>query len=52
MLGLEGLQELLAPVADLPAEHLVGEIEETLLDWAHGTIRDDICVLVLRPSGA
>ena len=52
MLGLEGLRRLLAPVADLPAEPLVGEIEETLLDWAHGAIKDDICVLVLRPTGA
>jgi serine phosphatase RsbU (regulator of sigma subunit) len=51
MLGLEGLQRLLAPVANLPAQPLVSEIEETLLDWAHGTIRDDICVLVLRPAG-
>jgi serine phosphatase RsbU (regulator of sigma subunit) len=50
MLGLEGLQRLLAPVAGLPAEHLVGEIEETLLDRAHGAIQDDICVLVMRPS--
>ena len=52
MLGLEGLQRLLAPVANLPAEPLVGEVEETLLDWAHGPIKDDICVLVLRPTGA
>ena len=52
MLGLEGLQRLLAPVANLPAEPLVGEVEETLLDWAHGAIKDDICVLVLRPTGA
>lgn len=52
MLGLDGLQRLLAPVADLPAEPLISEIEETLLDWAHGTIRDDICVLVLRPRSA
>ena len=51
MLGLEGLQRMLAPVAHLPAEPLVGEIEESLIDWAHGPIRDDICVLVLRPAG-
>ena len=52
MLGLEGLRSLLAPVADLPAQPLVGEVEETLLDRAHGAIKDDICVLVLRPTGA
>ena len=51
MLGLEGLQRLLAPVATLPAETLVAEVEESLLDWAHGAIRDDICVLVLRSAG-
>ena len=52
MLGLDGLRRLLTPFADLPAERLAGEIEETLLDWAHGPIRDDICVLVLRPPAA
>jgi serine phosphatase RsbU (regulator of sigma subunit) len=51
MLGLEGLRRLLAPVADLPAQPLVSEVEETLLDWAHGAIKDDICVLVMRPTG-
>jgi serine phosphatase RsbU (regulator of sigma subunit) len=51
MLGLEGLRRMLGPVANLPAEALVGEIEESLIDCAHGTIRDDICVLVLRPAG-
>lgn len=50
MLGLEGLRALLAPVAELPAEGVVGKLEETLLDRADGTIRDDICVLVLRAA--
>ncbi len=51
MLGLEGLRGVVEPVAHLSAEPLVGEVESTLLDRAHGSIRDDICVLVLRPTG-
>ncbi len=51
LLGLEGLQRLLDPLANLPARTLVAEIETALLAWANRTIRDDICVLVLRPAG-
>ncbi len=51
MLGLDGLRRLVEPVAHLAAEALVGEVEETLMDRVSGTIRDDICVLVLRPAG-
>jgi serine phosphatase RsbU (regulator of sigma subunit) len=49
ILGLEGLQRLLAPHADLPAEALAAEAETTLLAWTSETIRDDLCLLVLRP---
>lgn len=52
LLGLEGLRRLLRPIATLPAEPLVAEVEETLLETTRGAIRDDICVLALRPSTA
>ena len=50
MLGTDGLRQLLEPVAHLPAGPLVSEVESSLLEQARGTIRDDICVLVLRPA--
>jgi serine phosphatase RsbU (regulator of sigma subunit) len=52
MIGLEGLRRVVEPIAELPAEPLIAEVEETLLDQAHGPIKDDICVLVLRPRAA
>lgn len=52
MLGREGFERLLAPLAALPARALAKEIESAVLAWAEGPIRDDICVLVLRPKPA
>jgi hypothetical protein len=49
MLGLEGLSRLLLPLAKLPAAAMVNQLEKALLAWAEGPIRDDLCVLVLRP---
>jgi len=48
-LGLEGLRRLLAPHRELPARALVTEIESALVAWAGRSIRDDLCILVLRP---
>jgi serine phosphatase RsbU (regulator of sigma subunit) len=48
-LGLVGLQRLLAPLCELPARALAGEIESALIAWAGRSIRDDLCILVLRP---
>jgi len=49
MLGLNGLSRLLSPLAGLPAAALVSQIEEAILQWAEGPIRDDLCVLALKP---
>ncbi len=49
MLEAEGLLSLLAPLAKLPAPKLVGEAEAAILDWAERVIRDDLCLVVLRP---
>jgi serine phosphatase RsbU (regulator of sigma subunit) len=50
MLGREGLERLLSPLAALPARALAKEIEDAVLAWADGPIRDDLCVLVLKPK--
>lgn len=49
MLGLEGLRGVLAPLAGLGARVIVGEVERAILAWADRPIRDDLCVVVLKP---
>jgi len=50
MLGLEGLRGLLAPLSGLSARAITGEIERAILAWADRPIRDDLCLLVLKPE--
>lgn len=52
LLGHEGLKGLIAPLSGLPAEVLVKEVESSVTEWADGPIRDDLCVLALRPTPA
>jgi serine phosphatase RsbU (regulator of sigma subunit) len=49
MLGLDGLSKFLSPLAKLPAGAMVSQLEKAILEWAEGPIRDDLCVLVLKP---
>jgi serine phosphatase RsbU (regulator of sigma subunit) len=49
LLGQEGLSRLLEPLVGMPARVLVREAQQAVLDWADGPIRDDLCLLVLRP---
>jgi serine phosphatase RsbU (regulator of sigma subunit) len=49
MLGLDGLTRLLAPMTKLPAAEIVSQVERAILDWAEKPIRDDLCLLVLKP---
>jgi serine phosphatase RsbU (regulator of sigma subunit) len=49
MLGLEGLRGVLVPLAGLSARLIVGEVERAVLAWADRPIRDDLCLLVLKP---
>jgi serine phosphatase RsbU (regulator of sigma subunit) len=49
-LGLDGLRGILAPRGELPAPRLASEVREAILAWADRPIRDDLCVLVLRPE--
>ncbi|HEY5977285.1 MAG TPA: PP2C family protein-serine/threonine phosphatase [Solirubrobacterales bacterium] len=48
-LGLEGLTRILAPLAHESAGSMVAEAERAILEWTDGPIRDDLCLLVLRP---
>ena len=50
MLGLEGLTEALAPLSGLGARVIVDELERKILAWADRPIRDDLCVVVLKPE--
>jgi serine phosphatase RsbU (regulator of sigma subunit) len=49
LLGLGGLAQLLAPLTQLPAAEIVTRVERAILDWAEKPIRDDLCLLVLKP---
>lgn len=49
LLGLDGLTRLLAPMTKLPAAEIVSQVERAILDWAEKPIRDDLCLLVLKP---
>jgi sigma-B regulation protein RsbU (phosphoserine phosphatase) len=50
MLGLDGLSRFIAPLAKLPAAAMVSRVEKAILEWAEAPIRDDLCVLVLKPQ--
>src|SRR5690242_7492729 len=49
MLGLEGLVGMLAPLSGLAARVMVSEVERAILSWADRPIRDDLCLVVLKP---
>ena len=50
MLGLEGLRGLLAPLSGFSARVIAAEIERAILAWADRPIRDDLCLMVLKPE--
>lgn len=50
MLGLEGLRGVLAPLVGLRARVIVAEVERAILAWADRPIRDDLCLVVLKPA--
>lgn len=49
-LGLEGLSGVLAPLTGLAARVVVNEVERAILEWADRPIRDDLCLVVLKPE--
>jgi len=48
-LGLDGLRRVLGPLARMPAAALVANAEQAILEWAAAPIRDDLCLLALKP---
>jgi serine phosphatase RsbU (regulator of sigma subunit) len=50
LLGLDGLARLLSPLAGLPASTIASRAEKAIMEWADEAIRDDLCLLVLRPK--
>lgn len=52
MLGLDGLCRVLAPLSGLTARVIANEAERSILGWADRPIRDDLCLLVLKPKAA
>ncbi len=50
LLGIEGLAELLAPLTGLRAEALCGRLQQAILAWTDQQVRDDLCLLVLKPE--
>lgn len=51
-LGLDGLTGVLSPLSGLAARVVAEEAERAILAWADRPIRDDLCLLVLRPEPA
>lgn len=49
LLGAPGLRKLLRPVADLPVAELVAEAQTKVLEYSSTELRDDLCILALRP---
>jgi serine phosphatase RsbU (regulator of sigma subunit) len=49
MLGLEGLRGVLSPLVGLGARVIASEVERVILAWADRPIRDDLCVVVMKP---
>lgn len=49
LLGLNGLSRLVKPLAQLPARAMAAQAEKAILAWTDEPLRDDLCLLVLRP---
>jgi serine phosphatase RsbU (regulator of sigma subunit) len=49
-LGRDGLSRLLGPLVRMPARVLAREAHRAVLDWADTPLKDDLCILVLRPK--
>lgn len=52
LLGRDGLASLLGPLVGRPAWAIAAQLEQSVLDWTDEPIRDDLCLLVLKPKTA
>ncbi len=50
LLGLEGLSRLVKPLLLLAASAMASQAEEAILGWTDEPLRDDLCLLVMRPK--
>lgn len=48
-LGLTGLKSLVEPLAGAAPQAIVSRTEREILEWAEKPIRDDLCLLALKP---
>ena len=49
-LGLAGLSKLLRPLLGQPPWVLTTQLEKAILEWTDEPLRDDLCLLALRPK--
>jgi serine phosphatase RsbU (regulator of sigma subunit) len=49
LLGADGLLELAGPIAHLPVKELVRRLQEAIVDWTDAPVRDDLCIVAIRP---
>lgn len=50
LLGVEGLTRFLSPLVRTPAWAMAGKIEQAILAWTDEPIRDDLCLVILKPK--
>lgn len=50
LLGLTGLSTLLEPLLGQPPWALTAQLEKAILEWTDEPLRDDLCLLALRPK--
>jgi serine phosphatase RsbU (regulator of sigma subunit) len=50
LLGAQGLRRLIEPLVQMPATALASRAEASILEWTDEPLRDDLCLLVLRPK--
>jgi sigma-B regulation protein RsbU (phosphoserine phosphatase) len=50
MLGVDGLRRLLKPLVLMSASDLARRVEAAIAEWTDEPLRDDLCLLALRPK--
>jgi len=50
LLGPDGLRRLLEPLVQLSPSAMARQVEEAILEWSDEPLRDDLCLLAIRPK--